>query len=61
LTQALIASIDRAGDHVVVVGVLALVAAVVGLVYGLAQLVGKRRTDRAHFGDRSGRGPGPDA
>jgi hypothetical protein len=43
LTHALIASIDRAGDHIVVVGALALVAAVVGLVYGLVQLAARRR------------------
>jgi hypothetical protein len=43
LTQALLASIDRAGDHAVVVGVLALVAVVAGLLYWLVQLVARRR------------------
>lgn len=46
MTHALIASIDRAGDHVVVVGVLVLAAAVAALVYWLVQLVGKRRGGR---------------
>jgi hypothetical protein len=54
LTQTLIASIERAGDHVAVVGALALVAAVVGLVYVLVQVAGRRRADRTESSDRSG-------
>ncbi len=61
MTQTLIASIDRAGDHVVVVGVLAVVAAVVGLVYGLVRLVGKRRADRPQPDRDSGGARGPEA
>ena len=59
MTQTLIASIERAGDHVAVVGALALVAAVVGLVYALVQLAARRRTDRTESGDRSGRARPP--
>ena len=42
-----LADISRAGDHVMVFGVLALIAAVGGLAYGLIRLVGKRRAGRA--------------
>jgi hypothetical protein len=44
---ALIAAIDRAGDHAAVFGLLVLVAGVAGLIYGLVHLAGKRRADRA--------------
>ena len=40
----MIASIDRAGDHAVVLGVLLLVAAVGGLVYGVVRIAVKSRT-----------------
>jgi hypothetical protein len=57
----MIASIDRAGDHAVVLGVLVLIVAIGGLCYWLVQLAARRRAGRA----RSGRGPGttgrPDA
>ena len=45
--------LSRAADHAIVVGVVALIAVVGGLVYGLVRLVGKSRTDRR----RSDRGP----
>jgi hypothetical protein len=61
LTQTLIASIERAGDHVVVVGVLALVAAVAAIVYWLVQLVSKRRVGRPHPDDESGGARRPQA
>jgi hypothetical protein len=41
-----IASIDRAGDHVAVLGVLLVVVAVGGLVYGLFRLAAKTRAGR---------------
>jgi hypothetical protein len=42
-----IASIDRAGDHAAVFGVLLVVVAVGGLVYGLVRLVARsRKSDR---------------
>ncbi len=50
----LIASIDRAGDHVAVLGVLVLIAAVGGLIYGLVHLL-KSRTGSTP----SDRGPEP--
>ena len=51
----IIASIDRAGGHVVVL----LIAAGGGLLYGLIHLVVKRRRDQARrdHGPESGRGP----
>jgi hypothetical protein len=45
---AMIASLDRAGDHAVVLAVLILIAAVVGVVYWLVQLAARRRAGRAH-------------
>jgi hypothetical protein len=39
-----IANVDRAGDHAAVLGVLLLVAAVGGLVYGLVRIAAKSRT-----------------
>jgi hypothetical protein len=52
-----LANIERAGDHVVVLGVLVVVTAIGGLVYGLVRLAGKRRaartrSDRAAVDDR---------
>lgn len=41
-----LASIDRAGDHALVLGLVVLVAAFGGLVYGLIQLAGRRRAGR---------------
>jgi flagellar biogenesis protein FliO len=56
--ELVMASIDRAGDHAaVVLGVLAVIAAVVGLVYLLVRLVGKSRAGRTH----SDRASGPEA
>ena len=55
--EPVIASIDRAGDHAVVLGVLVAVAAVAGLIYGLVRLVGKSRAGRT----RSERASGPEA
>jgi hypothetical protein len=63
-----IADATRAGDHAAVLGVLVLIAAVGGLIYGLARLVAKSRADRtrsdhspendrAPKAPRSGRGP----
>jgi hypothetical protein len=56
-----IANIDRAGDHAAVLGVLVLVAAAGGLVYGLVRHAVKSRARRTH----ASRGPdadrGPDA
>jgi hypothetical protein len=48
-----IASIDRAGDHAAVVGVLLLAVAIGGLVYGLVRLVAKSRGARARKSDRT--------
>jgi sorbitol-specific phosphotransferase system component IIC len=59
LTPALIASSDRAGEHFVMVGVLALLAVVVGLIYGLVRLVGKRRVARTQPDDEASGGAGP--
>jgi hypothetical protein len=47
-----IANIDRAGDHAAVLGVLVLVAAIGGIVYGLVRLARRSRASRA----RSARG-----
>lgn len=46
----LIASADRAGDHIVVVGSLAVAVAVAALVFGVARLV-KRRFGQTHAAD----------
>jgi hypothetical protein len=48
-----VASLDRAGDHAAVLGVLVMVAAMGGLVYGLARRTVRSRAERA----RSARGP----
>jgi hypothetical protein len=48
-----LANSDRAGDHAAVVGVVVLVAAIGGLVYGLVRLVVGNRA-------RSARGPETD-
>lgn len=62
MTQALLlASIDRAGDHAVVVGGLAVAAALGGLVYWLVQLADKRRAGRTPRGDGSDSAAGPEA
>jgi hypothetical protein len=47
----LIASIERAGDHAAVVGVLVLVAAASGLVYGLVRVAGRSRARSARRAD----------
>jgi hypothetical protein len=49
-----LANIDRAGDHAIVLAVLAGIAAVGGLVFGLIRLVGRSRARRTS----SERGPG---
>lgn len=49
----MIASIDRAVDHAVVLGVLVLIAAIGALAYWLILLAARRRVGRA----RSDRGP----
>jgi hypothetical protein len=51
-----IANIDRAGDHAAVLGVVVLVAAVGGLVYGLVRLAARSRAART----RTARGPETD-
>lgn len=51
-----IANIDRAGDHAAVMGVVVLVAAIGGLVYGLVRLAVRSRAGRT----RSARGPETD-
>jgi ABC-type nitrate/sulfonate/bicarbonate transport system permease component len=57
----MIASIDRAGDHAVVLAALVLIVAVGGLVYWLVLLAARRRAGRAHS-DRGPEGTGrPDA
>jgi len=62
MTSALvIASIDRAGDHAVVIAIVALIAAVGGLVYGLIHLVAKGRADRTRSGRDRERVQGPEA
>lgn len=48
-----IAGIDRAGDHAAVFGVLLVVVAIGGLVYGLVRLVAKGRGARARKSDRT--------
>jgi hypothetical protein len=54
-----IANVDRAGDHAAVLGVLVLVAAIGGMVYGLVRLAAKSRAGRARAtpGADSDRGP----
>jgi hypothetical protein len=52
----LLANIDRAGDHAAVLGVLVLVAAIGGLVYGLVRLGVKSRARSARRAE-SDRGP----
>jgi hypothetical protein len=48
MSQALvIASIERAGDHAAVLGVLVVLAAAGGLVYGLVRLAARSRAARA--------------
>jgi hypothetical protein len=44
--ELVLASIDRAGDHAVVLGVVALIAVIGGLLYGLVNLVGRARARR---------------
>jgi hypothetical protein len=58
---AMIASLDRAGDHAVVLAVLVLIVAVAGLVYWLVQLAARRRAGRAHSDRRPGTTGRPDA
>jgi uncharacterized membrane-anchored protein len=54
----LIANVERAGNHAVVLGVLVLVAAAGGLVYGLMYLVRSRA--RSKRGPEGTRGQGPE-
>lgn len=51
-----IAAADRAGDHATLLGIVVLIAAVGGLIYGLVRLVGKRRAGRKRS-DRDPEGP----
>jgi hypothetical protein len=46
--EFVLANIERAGDHAVVVGVMVAIAAAGGVAYGLARLVGRRhaRSDK---------------
>ncbi|MGH2745913.1 MAG: hypothetical protein ACRDLY_10880 [Thermoleophilaceae bacterium] len=57
--MTLLASIDRAGDHAMVLGLLVVIAAIGALVYGLVQLLRKRREGRthAHRGREGAEGP----
>jgi hypothetical protein len=59
--ELVLASVDRAGDHAAVLGVVVLVAAAGALVYGLVRLAVRSRARRTP----SARGPetdrGPDA
>lgn len=48
-----LASIDRAGDHAGVLGVLLVVVAIGGLVYGLVRLAARSRVGRARKSDRT--------
>jgi hypothetical protein len=61
LTLSLIASIDRAGGHALVVGVLVMIVAVGALVYGVIQLAGRRRTARRRSAGATGAAEDPDA
>jgi hypothetical protein len=45
-TNLVVASIDRAGDHAAVVGVLFVVIVVGGLLYGLVRLAARTRSVR---------------
>jgi hypothetical protein len=54
--ELVIASIDRAGDHAGLLGVLVLVAAIGGLIYGLVRIAAKNRAGRT----RSAPGPESD-
>jgi hypothetical protein len=56
-TDALLASIDRAGGHAPLLGVLVLIAVLGALVYWVVQLAGKRRAGRAHRGSEEAEGP----
>jgi hypothetical protein len=47
----LLANVDRAGDHAAVLGVLVLIAAIGGMVYGLVRLAGKSRARAARDAD----------
>jgi hypothetical protein len=49
-TYALLASIDRAGGHAPLLGLLVLIAVLGALVYGVVQLTGKRRAGRTRQG-----------
>jgi hypothetical protein len=61
VTQTLVASLGRDGVHLVVVGVLALVAAVVGVAYGLVRRGGNGRVGRPPSDDEAGGARGPEA
>jgi len=54
-----IANIDRAGGHIVVLGALVLVGIVAALIYWLVRRAGSRRSGRASPGrEAGGSGPG---
>ena len=57
MAELVIASIERAGDHAAIMGVLVGVAVVGGLIYGLVRLAGRARASRT----RSGTHRRPDA
>lgn len=59
--ELVIASIDRAADHAEALGIVVLITAVGGLVYGLVRLMGKSRAGRAHSDNRPGRARDPEA
>ena len=62
MSHALVlASIDRAGDHAAVVGVLVGIAAIGGLVYGLVRVAAKSRAARARSAPRPDADRRPDA
>jgi hypothetical protein len=44
--ELLLANVERAGDHAAALGVLAVVAVVGGLIWGVAHLVSKSRAGR---------------
>ncbi len=56
-----IANVDRAGGHIVIVGVLVVVAAVGGMIYGLVRLVGKNRAARTRSDHGADGVQGPEA
>jgi hypothetical protein len=60
-TLVLFASLDRAGGHAAVVGLLVLIVVVAGLVYGLFQLVSRRRAGRTRSNRAAGSAEGPEA